>query len=112
MAEEWGIRALHLRWARGAYFKIPCSSVVTALQVVYLWLSIPLPYVFSTKNRNKEVLPNSSTNNYVLIFKEDYHSLGPVSTLTKNFFFSFQKMNLFLHFELMYFFIVCYNSVI
>jgi hypothetical protein len=28
-------------------------------------------------------LPNSSPNNYVLIFKGGYHSLGPVSTLTK-----------------------------
>ncbi len=43
----------------------------------------PLQYVFSWKNRNKEELPNSSPNNYVLIFKGGYHSLGPVSTLTK-----------------------------
>jgi hypothetical protein len=51
----------------------------------------PLQYVFSQENRNKEVLPNSSPNNYVLIFKGDYHSLGPVSTLTKWIIIFFKK---------------------
>jgi hypothetical protein len=57
MAEEWGIHALHLRWARGAYFKMPCSSVVTSLQVVYLWLSIHYNMFFLGKIGIKRCCP-------------------------------------------------------
>jgi hypothetical protein len=57
MAEEWGICALHLRWARGAYFKMPCSSVVTSLQVVYLYLSIHYNMFFLGKTGIKRSCP-------------------------------------------------------
>jgi hypothetical protein len=68
MAEEWGIRGLHLRWARGAYFRMPGSSVVTSLQVVYPWLSFQYNVFFLGKT-GINVLPNSSPHNSVLIFK-------------------------------------------
>jgi hypothetical protein len=57
MAEEWGIHALHLRCAMGAYFRMPCSSVVTSLQVVYLWLSINYNMFFLGKIGIKSCCP-------------------------------------------------------
>jgi hypothetical protein len=43
--------------------------------------------------------------------KHQYWNLGSVSTLTKRIIFFFQKMNSFLKFEIIYFFIVYYNIV-
>jgi hypothetical protein len=57
MAEEWGIRALYLRWTGGAYFKMPCSSVVTSLQVKHLWLSIHYNMFFLRKTGIKRCCP-------------------------------------------------------